>query len=310
MRTEVARRHPTECPLPAGSLDLLDRPLPSVLVTDMPDGRLQASVVWCNRAGDHVLLNTMREFQKARNLRRSPRATVFVPDPVASDRWIEVRGRVELEEHGASDHLDELARLYAGTAPYFGAVVPAELAAKEHPIRIRLVPAAVRTGPFRVSGGRRTNRPVPAGWDRRRACGDEPPIPPTHRDLFERPLTAVLATRLLNGFAQVQPVWFEPKGNDLLVNTTRERAKGRNLEADPRATLLVIDPADDGRWIEVRGAVDLIATGAEAELDRVTRRYTRYERFYGWVYPVERRELETRVIARIHPRRIVCDAIH
>jgi PPOX class probable F420-dependent enzyme len=100
------------------------------------------------------------------------------------------------------------------------------------------------------------------------------------------------------------------QGNDLLVNTTRERRKGRNLEADPRATVLVVDPDDDGRWIEIRGDVDLVERGAEEQLDRLTRRYTRHERFYGFVYPVEQRDRETRVIVRIHPRRIVCDAIH
>ena len=310
MRADVPQRCPMEMQLPARYVDLLDRALPAVLVTGMPDGRLQSTIVWCDRDGNHVLLNTMREFQKARNLRKSPRATLFVRDPVISDRWLEVRGRVEIEELGASDHLDELARLYAGTAPYFGAVVPAELAAVEHPLRIRLLPAAVRTGPFRSPDGRRTSRPTPWRWNRPRACEDEPAIPPTHRDLLERPLNAVICTRLPDGFAQVQPVWFEVDGNDLLVNTTRERRKGRNLEDDPRATLLVIDPDDDGRWIEIRGDVDLIACGAEAQLDRLTRRYTRHERFYGWVYPVERRELETRVIVRIHPRRIVCDAVH
>ncbi len=77
--------------LPATHADLLDRPLPTVLTTEMPDGRLQSTVVWCNRDGDDVLLNTMREFQKARNLRARPRATVLVIEPGKAARWIEVR---------------------------------------------------------------------------------------------------------------------------------------------------------------------------------------------------------------------------
>ncbi len=297
-------------PVPASHRDLLDQPLPSVLTTEMPDGRLQSTVVWCNREGNQVLLNTMREFRKARNLATRPRATVLIVDPSSGDRWLEVRGPVELEDDGALEHLDALARLYSGSAPYFGSVVPADLAASEHPVRVRLRPVVVRTGPFRVPDGRRTARALPQGWNLLRACVDEPSIPPTHRDLLERPLLAALSTRLPDGFAQTQPVWFEREGNDLLVSTTRERRKGRNLEADPRATLLVIDPEDDGQWIEVRGDVDLVGEGAEEQLDRLTRRYTEHPRFYGWVYPAARRERETRVIARIHPRRIVCDAIH
>lgn len=51
--------------LPATHVDLLERPLPAVLTTEMPDGRLQSSVVWCDLDGNNVLINTMREFQKA-----------------------------------------------------------------------------------------------------------------------------------------------------------------------------------------------------------------------------------------------------
>jgi hypothetical protein len=32
--------------VPEGHLDLVDRPLPTVLTTEMPDGRLQSTVVW------------------------------------------------------------------------------------------------------------------------------------------------------------------------------------------------------------------------------------------------------------------------
>jgi PPOX class probable F420-dependent enzyme len=127
--------------------------------------------------------------------------------------------------------------------------------------------------------------------------------------LLERPLLGALATPLRVG-AQVHPTWFDLDGNDVLVNTTRERAKGRNLARDPRATLLVVDPGDASRWIEIRGDVDLLEEGALEHLDALTLRYTSHPCYYGHVYPAERAELETRVIARIHPRRVNVDAIH
>jgi hypothetical protein len=73
---------------------------------------------------------------------------------------------------------------------------------------------------------------------------------------------------------------------------------------------LAVDPEDTIRRIEVRGDVDLIEDGAVEQLDRLTWRYTEHQRFYGLVYPIERRERETRIIARIHPRRIVCEVVH
>jgi PPOX class probable F420-dependent enzyme len=273
----------------------------------MPDGRLQSTVVWYARDGDDVLVNTMREFQKARNLAARPRATLLVVEPDDATRWIEVRARVVPGRVDARAHLDALARRYTGTGPYFGGVVPADLAAVEHPVAFRLLPQSVCTGPWYTRGGRRVAvRPLVGEW----ACGDEPPIPPSHRDLLERPLAAALSTRMADDTAQTQPVWCSLDGNDVLVNTTRQRRKGRNLAADPRATLLVIDPKDSGRWIEIRGDVSLDEEGALAHLDRLTMEYTGHPRYYGTVYPQSQRYHENRLIVRIHPRRINCDAVH
>jgi PPOX class probable F420-dependent enzyme len=120
--------------LPASHVDLIDRPLSAVLTTEMPDGRLQSTVVWYQREAGHLLINTMREFQKARNLAARPRATVLVIEPGDANRWIEVRARAVADDRDPAAHLDALARRYTGTAPYFGAVVPVHLA-EVHPRR-------------------------------------------------------------------------------------------------------------------------------------------------------------------------------
>jgi hypothetical protein len=80
--------------------------------------------------------------------------------------------------------------------------------------------------------------------------------------------------------------------------------------ADPRATILVVDPDDTSRWIEVRGDVEITTREALDRLDRVTRAYTGHPRYYGWIRPLCRRGNETRIVCRIHPRHVVCDAIH
>lgn len=309
--------------LPPSHLDLLDRPVSAALTTELPDGRLQCSVVWVDREDDYLLINTMREFRKARNMRARPRATVLVMDPASGDRWIEIRAGVTAEDRDALAHLDALCRRYTGATPYFGVVVPAELAAVEHPVLFRLTPVAVCTqwagpagrarrwgvGPERTAGATATEEARKSAATST-VCGDEPTIPDDHRDLLQRPIVVALSTRLPGGAAQTQPVWCSLDDNDVLVNTTRQRRKGRNLAADGRATVLAVDPDDDARWIEIRGDVTLSEAGALAHLDQLTRRYTGYPHFYGGVYPAAPRPVETRVIARIHPRRIVCDAIH
>jgi PPOX class probable F420-dependent enzyme len=295
--------------LPASHLDLLDRALPAVLTTDMPDGRLQSTVVWFQRDGDHLLINTMREFQKARNLRARPRATMLVMEPGDANRWIEVRARVGSDNLDPCAHLDALARRYVGVAPYFGRVVAGRLAEVEHPVVYRLAPVAVCTGPMYTRGGRPISGPAATSAAPSR-CRSEPSIPTAHRDLLARPLAVALSTRMPDGSAQTHPVWCSLDGNHVLVNTTRQRRKGRNLAADPRATVLAVDPDDSGRWIEIRSDVELIDDGALEHLDRLTEQYTGHSHYYGAVYPDEQRHHENRVIARLHPRRIACDAVH
>jgi hypothetical protein len=75
--------------------------------------------------GDHVLLNRLREFHKARNIHArsrarvrvmDPRATVLVVDPDNGARWIEIRADVDLLEDGAEEGLDRLTRGTRGTS--------------------------------------------------------------------------------------------------------------------------------------------------------------------------------------------------
>ena len=94
------------------------------------------------------------------------------------------------------------------------------------------------------------------------------------------------------------------------MNTTLERQKGRNLLANPKVSLLIVDPDDTARFIQIRGDAELVFDGAIEHLDALTRAYTRHPRFYGGVYPLAQRARETRVTCRIHARRITLDAIH
>jgi PPOX class probable F420-dependent enzyme len=135
-------------------------------------------------------------------------------------------------------------------------------------------------------------------------------IPQSHLDLLTRPVHGVLTTMMPDGQPQCSLVWCDYDGKCACVNTTRERRKGRNMEANRKVSLLVVDPEDTGRYIEIRGEVELVEEGAIGHVDELTRRYTRHPRFYGHVYPVEQQARETRIICRIHATKISLDAIH
>jgi PPOX class probable F420-dependent enzyme len=136
------------------------------------------------------------------------------------------------------------------------------------------------------------------------------PIPASHLDLLTRPICGVLTTMGPDGRPESSLVWVDHDGECARVNTTLERRKGRNLTANPRCSLLVVDPANTGRFVQVRGDAELVTDGALAHLDTLTRQYTSHPAYYGFVYPVEQQARETRVICRIHARRITLDAIH
>ncbi len=135
-------------------------------------------------------------------------------------------------------------------------------------------------------------------------------IPGSHRDLLARPICGVLTTMLPDGQPASCLVWVDFDGECARVNTTLERLKGRTLLRDPRVSLLVVDPDDTGRFLQVRGDAELVTDGALEHLDALTRAYTEHPAYYGFVYPVEQQARETRVICRIRARRVSLDAIH
>jgi PPOX class probable F420-dependent enzyme len=135
-------------------------------------------------------------------------------------------------------------------------------------------------------------------------------LPASHLDLLRRPICGVFTTMAADGQPQSSLVWVDSDGECACVNTTLERRKGLAMRANPKVSLLLVDPENTGRFLQIRGDAELVAEGAVDHLDALTRRYTGHPRFYGFVYPVEQKARETRVIARIHPRRITLDAIH
>jgi PPOX class probable F420-dependent enzyme len=135
-------------------------------------------------------------------------------------------------------------------------------------------------------------------------------IPASHLDLLTRPIHGVLTTMMPDGQPQSSLVWCDYDGECAQVNTTLERQKGRNLLANPKATLLIVDPENTSRYIEIRGEVELVFNDALQHLDQITRQYTRHPCYYGHVYPMEQMSKETRVICRMRAKKISLDAIH
>ena len=105
-------------------------------------------------------------------------------------------------------------------------------------------------------------------------------IPEAYLDLFEKPILAHLATLMPDGSPQVTPVWIDYDGEQILVNTWPDRAKGRNMLARPQVALDIVDPDDPFRYLSVRGrVVDATEEGAAEHIDTLARRYMGLERY-------------------------------
>src|ERR1700681_2018983 len=89
----------------------------ATVVTLMPDGQPQALLTWIDTDGQHLLVNTEPQRQRAKNVRRDPRITVLIHSSADPWDWAEVRGKVVEVVGGqvARDHIDALSRKYLGT---------------------------------------------------------------------------------------------------------------------------------------------------------------------------------------------------
>jgi PPOX class probable F420-dependent enzyme len=104
--------------LPDDLLKLLRLPSNGYLATTMPDGSPQLTQTWVDTDGSNVLINTVRGYQKVRNVERDPRVAVTVSDPDDPFRYFSVRGRVTgVTAEGGSEHIEALSQRYTG-GPY------------------------------------------------------------------------------------------------------------------------------------------------------------------------------------------------
>ena len=121
--------------------------------------------------------------------------------------------------------------------------------------------------------------------------------PKEYLDLFkeETRAFAYLATTMPDGSPQVTPVWFSTEGDFILINSVKGRVKDRNMRARPQVALLIADPHNPYRYLQVRGrVVEITEDGAEEHIHALSRKYTGNPRF-------NIRPGDVRVIYKIKP---------
>jgi PPOX class probable F420-dependent enzyme len=103
------------------------------------------------------------------------------------------------------------------------------------------------------------------------------PIQEKFHDLFIRPLICVVSTINPDGQPHSVPVWCDFDGEHVRLNFPAATKKARNLQKNPKLSVLVLDPQNPGHWIEVQGHVGEFkdeAHGAREHINKLSGKYT------------------------------------
>ena len=104
-------------------------------------------------------------------------------------------------------------------------------------------------------------------------------IPDSFKDLLDDKTAApaYLATLMPDGTPQLTPVWFDSDGEYLYISSAQGRVKDRNVRARPQIALVIQDPQDVNRYIQVRGKVIQISEDRTLEqADRLSMKYRKH----------------------------------
>jgi PPOX class probable F420-dependent enzyme len=124
---------------------------------------------------------------------------------------------------------------------------------------------------------------------------------PEVQRLLRQPLFASLATINPDGSPHLTVMWFTWRDGAVLLSTTKDRVKYRNLVRNPQVALSIIDPEDQYRFVAVSGRVQLSEEGAA---DLIREEAVRYMGEEQGQPAGEEMARQARVVVRLTPDRV------
>ena len=107
-----------EVPLPEAARALLESDALAHVATIDEDGAPHVTLAWVGVEGDEIVLATLPDQRKLRNLRRDPRVVLSVESTTTNDwgllEYLVVYGTARVAEGGAPEMLQRLAYTYIG----------------------------------------------------------------------------------------------------------------------------------------------------------------------------------------------------
>jgi len=109
--------------LPLAAREVLEGDHVATLVTLNLDGSPHVTAAWVGIEDDEIVIGTLPDQRKLRNIRRDPRVAVVVQtrkrNPYGLLEYLVVEGRARVTEGGAPELLQRLARTYVGPDAVF-----------------------------------------------------------------------------------------------------------------------------------------------------------------------------------------------
>lgn len=124
-------------------------------------------------------------------------------------------------------------------------------------------------------------------------------LPDKVKALLDGPNFAAFGTVNPDGSPQLTAHWVARDGEDILLSTVVGRKKERNLRANPKVSVMMIDPENPYAYFEVRGTATITEEGGRDLIDDLSEKY-RGTRPYAWDAPDA-----VRVVVRVPPERVV-----
>lgn len=123
-------------------------------------------------------------------------------------------------------------------------------------------------------------------------------LPALAQTLLDSPEMAVVTTLNPDGSPQSSVVWVSRDGDDVLFNTAKGRAKPRNIERDPRVSVVMYPKDNPYSYVEIRGTATLANDPDAAGIHALSRKYLGTD--YPWLKPGEER-----VTVRVRPTKVI-----
>ena len=105
-------------PIPGAARELLESDAVAHVVTLNEDGSPQVTAAWVGIERDEIVLATIPDQRKLKNLRRDPRVALSVPTTRVNEwgllEYLVVYGTARVTEGGAPEMLQDLAHTYLG----------------------------------------------------------------------------------------------------------------------------------------------------------------------------------------------------